>query len=505
MGTIYAKRGTLYVGYKGIAGNWTYGATEFKVRQEAQARKFLDTVERRVKAALEMAAATLGPVTVNRYAERWIKDRRDRRIGSARDDETRLRRHALPQLGELVLAKVRPSHLRALIRSLKAKVGQDRKQLALRTVRHVYGVLHRMFEDAVADELIASNPCAIKRGELPAKIDKDPTWRSSAVFTREEVERLISDEEIPEERRVLYALLFLTGMGIGEVAALRWRAYANSSKPLGRLLVATSFNRKKKAEKSVKTDRPREVPVHPTLAKVLAGWKLSGWQKLMARAPNADDLLICTADGNHLKDNLVYDAFQRDLGLTGLRARRVHDARRYAAFGISDAHSSVFRLRMEPEKTSCDGLPTGPKATSSASTPRCFGTRFVPRLRSYGLSYAPANCGRRGRRRWVQRGFRLAVGRPSGRARDGDAEARSTTMHSKREKPGDLFEGESDFLRGADEAHSLRDRRSVLAVTRRAAARLREDPFALVESDGLSAHTRGTGQLPNGHVWHARA
>ena len=42
-----------------------------------------------------------------------------------------------------------------------------------------------MFEDAVADELIASNPCAIKPEELPAKIDKHPTWRSGPVFTRD--------------------------------------------------------------------------------------------------------------------------------------------------------------------------------------------------------------------------------------------------------------------------------------------------------------------------------
>lgn len=52
-------------------------------------------------------------------------------------------------------------------------------------MRHIYSVLHRMFEDAVADELIASNPCAIKPEELPAKIDKHPTWRSGPVFTRD--------------------------------------------------------------------------------------------------------------------------------------------------------------------------------------------------------------------------------------------------------------------------------------------------------------------------------
>src|SRR5262249_16156808 len=155
----------------------------------------------------------------------------------------------------------------------KAKMGQERKHLAPRTVRHVYGVLHRMFEDAVADELIDSNPCAIKRGELPAKIDKDPTWRSGAVFSREELERLISDERIPEDRRVFYAIAFLGGLRTGEVSALRWRAYDSEIEPLGKLLVAASFNTRTRTEKAVKTGRPREVPVHRTLAKLIAAWK----------------------------------------------------------------------------------------------------------------------------------------------------------------------------------------------------------------------------------------
>ncbi len=47
---------------------------------------------------------------------------------------------------------------------------------------------------------------------------------------------------------------------------------------------------------------------------------------------------------------------------------------------------------MGPEKTSCDGLPTGPKATSSASTPRCRGTLSAPRWQSCGSSRSSANC-----------------------------------------------------------------------------------------------------------------
>jgi len=40
----------------------------------------------------------------------------------------------------------------------------------------------------------------VRKSEVPPKRDKDGTWRSGAVFTREEVEQIISDPRIPEER-----------------------------------------------------------------------------------------------------------------------------------------------------------------------------------------------------------------------------------------------------------------------------------------------------------------
>jgi hypothetical protein len=66
-----------------------------------------------------------------------------------------------------------------------------------------YEMLHTMFHDAVVDELIATNPaCSIvasyQRRSTPIRIGD-----RSAVFAREEVEALISDERIPEDRRVV--------------------------------------------------------------------------------------------------------------------------------------------------------------------------------------------------------------------------------------------------------------------------------------------------------------
>ena len=99
-------------------------------------------------------------------------------------------------------------------------------------------------------------------------------------------------------------------------------------KPLGRLVVASSYSIKKKAVKAVKTERPREVPVHPTLAKVLATWKLSGWEQMMGRKPNAEDLLIPSRLGEHRSVNHSLKRFHEDCDRIELRRRRQHDLRR---------------------------------------------------------------------------------------------------------------------------------------------------------------------------------
>jgi hypothetical protein len=104
----------------------------------------------------------------------------------------------------------------------KKKLGNVRKDgtrietdemIAPRTVRHVYGTLRAMLNDAVADEVIPSNPCVLK-DELPEKKDKDRTWRRTAVFARDEVESIISapPDRIPDDRRVMYVLMFLGSM-----------------------------------------------------------------------------------------------------------------------------------------------------------------------------------------------------------------------------------------------------------------------------------------------------
>jgi integrase len=335
MGGVYERGNKLWIWFYKADGKRDWAPTGLDVGQEKKAQAVLEKVEAQI-AAERQTGLPSGELTVRAYAERWLLDRERREVGSVKDDRGRLK-HALPFLGATPLTKARPGQVRDLFRELRRRVGPRKEDMAPRLVRHVYSVLHRMFEDAVADELIPSNPCVLKRGELPPKVDKDPTWRPTAIYTRAEVEQLISDARVPEERRTLYGLLFLGSMRIGEVGALRVSGYERDLQPLGRIVVAHSYNRKRKRIKSVKTGQPRQMPVHPTLAKLLGTWLLGGWQRYMGRPSRPDDLLVPAGSEGHLKDNTVHANLLHDLEQLGLRSRRTHDTRRtFITLAVAD-------------------------------------------------------------------------------------------------------------------------------------------------------------------------
>jgi hypothetical protein len=68
--------------------------------------------------------------------------------------------------------------------------------------------------------------------------------------------------------------------------------------------------------------------VHPTLAKILAQWKLAGWPAQFGRPPKEDDLLLPNRASRYLNDQNVNGIRASSFEMLGLRSRRFHDARR---------------------------------------------------------------------------------------------------------------------------------------------------------------------------------
>lgn len=300
-------------------------ATGLRVGQEKTAKAALERIRLQMQEE-ERTGQPAGPMTLARFAEGWFRERERDGVETVGDERGRFK-HA-KELHDFLLEELTPGHFQALIKTLAARIGPRKEDMASRTVLHVHSGLRQMLGAAVARQLIPANPCVVEKKDLPNKRDKIPGWRKKAVFTRSEAEQLLSDPRVPEERRFLYCLLFCAGLRVGEAAALRWHSYDPEREPLGGLSVSVSFSRKKNKEKGTKTDQPRDVPVHPTLAKAIATWKLGGFERYMGQRPKPDDLLIPAATGNNLRDPVVHANLHRDLAALGLRPRRVHDTRR---------------------------------------------------------------------------------------------------------------------------------------------------------------------------------
>jgi integrase len=270
----------------------------------------------------EVAAGTYRPdqssasTTVAEYVEKWIERRKTRSVA---DDAARLRLHVVPALGTYRLEELRPLIIRDWVVALR-----DARKIAPKTVRNVYGVLRTMLRDAQIEELIIANPCVLPRDTLPSPRDRgiDPRRRAASVFTREEVAALISDQRIPVDRRMFYALLLLTGMRHGEAAGRRWRDYEKDAKPLGALAVATQYN-----DAPLKTDTPRVVPVHPILAERLDEWATEGFERVYVRAPKPDDFIVPSRRGLCRSRKLSLERLQDDCARIGITSRRLHDMR----------------------------------------------------------------------------------------------------------------------------------------------------------------------------------
>lgn len=303
-------------------------ATGCVVGQEEEAQRFLEVLVQELE---DLAPATSGAedLTFQQWGERWTVEREQRGVVSAADEGAHLRFHACPQLGKTKLRDLTKAQMIEWVRGLPLRT-TDRggKPLSPRYVHHVANTVRRLLSEAVDRDLIPVSPCAWKtKRDLPPKMDRDSTKRRTGGFQPAEVAMLLVDTRIPEERRVLYALEFLTGMRTGEAAARRWRDWIEVE-PLGRLEVRTAWNTRIRTEKSTKTLVEKVVPVHPILARTLRTWKDEGWKRYVGRAPTEDDLIVPAERGGPRNASHSNKQFQDDLRTLELRAldveRRTH-------------------------------------------------------------------------------------------------------------------------------------------------------------------------------------
>lgn len=160
-------------------------------------------------------------MTVAEYLDYWLAELLPGTVKASTEasyaDMTR--RHIVPALGHLSLAKLSRDDIRRFVRQLARTKSRRRgadQVLSGRTVQYVYSILRRALEDARREELVGRNVAQ----EVP-----------SPRFERREFEPLAPDEArtllaaVADHRLYpVYVLALMLGLRRGEILGLRWSA-----------------------------------------------------------------------------------------------------------------------------------------------------------------------------------------------------------------------------------------------------------------------------------------
>ena len=190
--------------YRTIDNVWHKGPTTFRTKRDALA--YLATTQAAVERG-HWVNPHSGQATLREYSETWLAQRPSLRPRTQELYSSLLRRHLLPVLGDVELAKITPAKVRSWHSKL---VMADHPGPS--TVAKAYRLLHAILQTAVQDELIPKNPCVLKGASVERPAER-PTASVAQVYELAEA--------IAPEYRAMVLLATFTGLRLGEIRALK--------------------------------------------------------------------------------------------------------------------------------------------------------------------------------------------------------------------------------------------------------------------------------------------
>ncbi len=175
----------------------------FKLKKDAEARL--------KRAEKDLATGTYGreELTLQAFYERWIKAKeKSLKASSLRDVKGAFTVHILPVLGSKRLEKLGPLDVQGFVDGLAEK------KLAPATIGKVYRYLRSALRQAESWRLIERAPTS---GIILPRSNREEL----SFLKPEEIVQLLAKAREPE--RILFAVLAMSGLRLGEGLALRWR------------------------------------------------------------------------------------------------------------------------------------------------------------------------------------------------------------------------------------------------------------------------------------------
>lgn len=232
--------------------------------------------------------------TVDRWFARWTIPRADwvSHVGSER---SKYAHRIRPVLGHLAMVDVTRDDCERLVESLDRLV--DEGTIAAKTATSTWAVAQAIFRDAYKG----------KDRRFRARSD-DPTAdvappdkgdnKARVYLYPDEAVRLLTSDDVPLERRRLYALAIYSGLRASELAALRW---ADVDLAADVIDVTKAEDRSVRKLRSTKNHETRRVPISPALRPLLEAMR------------QREGLVVPVAVSK------LAESFRRDLRVAGLR------------------------------------------------------------------------------------------------------------------------------------------------------------------------------------------
>jgi integrase len=266
--------------------------------------------------------AHAAPVPLRDYARTWLADR-DLSPSTRLLYGQTLGKQILPAFGDTLVASITPVMVREWHAGLRTQTGPTQRA-------HAYSLLRTILNTALADDVIASNPCRV-RGAGASRRARDIRPASLA-----ELEALT--QAMPGRYRLMVQLAAWCALRFGELAELR-RADLDVKRELvyvRRGVVQTATGPQVKAPKSEAGKRDVAIPPHlmPTVKAHLRDHV----------AASRDALLFPAAGGGHLPTASLHTMFYRAREASGRPDLRFHDLRHTGAVLAASTGATLAEL-----------------------------------------------------------------------------------------------------------------------------------------------------------------
>jgi integrase len=271
---------------------------------------------------LPPSAPKASPVTVREFAEAWLshRDLEDR----TRDHYAQLLRdHVFPKFGSTPVPGVTPAEVRTWHANLGKVTGPTARS-------HAYALLRTIMNTAVADDLIAANPCRVRGAGQTKRVKK------IVPATLAELEALT--KAMPAKYQLLVLLAAWCGLRFGELAELR-RSDVDIVKGaihVRRGVVRTNAGRVVKGPKSDAGKRTVALPPH--LLQVVKSHIRDH------AAMGRDGLLFPAGHGEQLAPSTLYRVFYPARKKAGREDLRFHDLRHTGAVLAASTGATLAEL-----------------------------------------------------------------------------------------------------------------------------------------------------------------